>query len=153
MKTHVVADLNVPVAAACLRNQRLDSTRLVRKRFLDKNVSSSLERGQRLLHVVHRRSADQYHIRPEFLQRLAIVVEDFPVQFLTAVLQRFGAGVAKAKLPHPKRLEIPCVPPPNRAAADHQSSIFHPCGGSGHTYFDCLLSSKCERSPFPSYFP
>src|SRR5208282_2674901 len=43
MKPHVVANLNVPVMAARLRNQRLDSTGFMRKRFLDENVGLSLQ--------------------------------------------------------------------------------------------------------------
>src|SRR5271167_1813715 len=104
----------------------------MRKRLLDENVGSSLQRGQRFLHVVHRRSADQYDLRPEFLQRLAIIGENFPAHFLTALLQRFEAGVAKAQLPHSQRLEIPCVPASNRTATDNQSPISHPVGNSGH---------------------
>ena len=132
MKPHVVADLHVPAAAARLGNQRLDSTRFVRERFLDKNVRLSTQRGQRLLHVVHRRGTDQYDIRLELRQRLVIVAEDLPVQLFTALLQRFGAGVAKAKLPHPKRLEISCVPAANRTATDYQNPISCPVGNCGH---------------------
>src|SRR5208282_1680728 len=137
MKPHVVANLNVPVMAARLRNQRLDSTGFMRKRFLDENVGLSLQGGQRLLHVVHRRSADQHDIGLELPQRLAIVAENFPVQFLTAVHQRFEAGVAKTQLPHTQRLKILCVPAPNRSAADYQNPMSYPVGSSGHkTYFD-----------------
>src|SRR6266481_2476331 len=132
MKPHVVANLNVPVAAPSLGNQGLDSTRFVRKRLLDKNVGVSLQRGQRLLHVVHRRGADHYDIRPEFLQRRAIVAEHFPVQFLTGLLQRFGAGIAKGKPLHPKRLQIPCVPAANRTATDYQNPISYPVGNRRH---------------------
>src|SRR5271169_1726330 len=105
------------------------------KRLLDKNVGLSLESGQRLLDVADGRSADEDDIRLEFFERLAIAAEDFAWQFLTALLQRCGAGVAKAKLPHFERLEISCVPAANRTATDDQDPILHPAGNSGHDLF------------------
>src|SRR5208337_4477649 len=139
MKSQVVADLNVPVVAAGLGNQRLDSTGFMRKRFLDENVGLSLQGGQRLLHVVHRRSANQHDIRFEFPQCLAIVVEYFSAQFLTALLQRLGTGIAEPKIPHPKRLEVSCMPAANGTATDYQSPISYAVGNAGHkTYLDSL---------------
>src|SRR5580692_10556100 len=78
MEAHVVADLDVAIAVSRLGNQRLDSTGFVGKRFLNTNVGVSLQRGQRLLDVVHRRRTDEHDLRAEFPQRLAIVAEDFP---------------------------------------------------------------------------
>src|SRR6266849_4173926 len=121
----------------------------MRNGFLDKNVGSGTQSGQRLLHVVHRRSADQYDIRLEFPERLAVISEGFPLQFLTASLPSFGAGVAKAELPHPQRLEISCVPPANRTATDYQDPISHPVGNSGHG-FTLIVWSRAHASARPS---
>src|SRR5260370_33966551 len=134
MKPHVVADLNVTVVAARFGNQRLDSTGFMGNGFLDKNVGSGMQSGQCLLHVVHRRSADQHDIRPEFPERFAIVAEGFPLQFLTASGQRFGAGVAKAELLDAKGLEILCMSPANGTATDYQGPISYPVGNSGHGF-------------------
>jgi hypothetical protein len=69
--------------------------------------------------VVHRRSADEYDLRLEFLQSFGIVGERLSAQFFAALLQRFGTGIAKPEPPYAQRLQISRVAAANRSATDH----------------------------------
>src|SRR5271155_3442600 len=130
MEPHVVTDLNLAVVATRLGNQHLDSRGLVGKRLLDENVGLSLESGERLFNVVNRWSADQDDVRLEVPERLRIIGKTFTLEFVAAILQRCGTGVAKTELLQSQRLEVLCVTPADGTAADHQASISNPLGSS-----------------------
>jgi len=89
-----------------------------------------LESGERLFNVVNGWSADQDDVRLEVPERLRIIGKTFTLEFVAAILQRCGTGVARTELLQSQRLEVLCVTPADGTAADHQASISNPLGSS-----------------------